>query len=104
MIDGILYLQDNEVYIKILTKDEIQSINADSVLSNLFAIHETIFFTSVDKEGKPLINSNEVANKLVGYMTPRTQIFCTDLKENSKDTIIKCYINETLKYYPKSVR
>ncbi|RDU59292.1 hypothetical protein CQA53_11545, partial [Helicobacter didelphidarum] len=104
VIDGILYLQDNEVYIKILTKDEIQSINADSALSNLFAIHETIFFTSADKEGKPLINNNEVANKLIGYITPRTQIFCTDLKDNSKDTIIKCYINETLKYYPESIR
>jgi len=104
IIDGILYLQDNEVYIKILKKDEIQNINKDSPLSNLFAIHEAIFFISVDKNGNPLINNNEVANNLIGYITPRTQIFCTDLKENSKDTIIKCYINETLKYYPESTR
>ncbi|MWV62136.1 hypothetical protein DCO58_05820 [Helicobacter saguini] len=104
VIDGILYLQDNEIYIKILSKNEIINININSPLANLFALHEAIFFTSVDKAGKPLISNNEIANKLIGYITPRTQIFCNNLKENSKDVIIKCYINKTLEYYPESIK
>ncbi|WP_202392860.1 hypothetical protein [Helicobacter saguini] len=104
VIDGILYLQDNEIYIKILSKNEIININISSPLANLFALHEAIFFTSVDKAGKPLISNNEIANKLIGYITPRTQIFCNNLKENSKDVIIKCYINKTLEYYPESIK
>lgn len=100
IIEAILYLQEKGVYIKILEKNVIEGLEAESLLACLFAIQETSFFISVDKELNPLIQDCHAATSLIGYTTARTQIFC-DPNRKADELLIKCYKNETLKLYPR---
>lgn len=101
IIEAILYLQENNVYIQILEENIIKNITLDSPLSQLFAIQESSFFISIDENANPLIKDTHTANRLIGYKTPRAQIFCGHSK--AADVLVNCYKDATLKHYPKVV-
>ena len=101
LIEAIFYLQNNEIYIQILSSDEIKNITKDSVLSLLFSIHKSRFFISIDKNKNPLIDSKDTANHLFGYNKPLTNIFCREHKAN--DMLVECLKGATLNFYPKAV-
>ena len=100
IIEAILYLQKHNVYIQILEEDTIKNIALDSPLSQLFAIQESSFFISTDENTNPIIQDTHTANRLIGYRTPRVQIFCGHHKADI--VLINCYKNATLKHYPKA--
>ena len=100
IIEAMLYLQDKGVHIKFLEEDVIKGLEAESLLAYLFAIQESSFFVSVDKELNPLILDNQTATSLIGYITARTQIFCNP-NCKADELLIKCYKNETLALYPR---
>lgn len=101
IIEAILYLQEKGVYIQILEEDVIKSLEAQSLLAYLFAIQETSFFVSVDKERNPLIQDSHTATSLIGYITPRAKIFCSP-SYKADERLIRCYANETLALYPRA--
>lgn len=101
IIEAILYLQKHNVYIQLLEEDTIKNITLDSPLSQLFAIQESSFFISIDENTNPLIKDVHTANRLIGYKTPRAQIFCGHHKADTM--LVNCYKNATLKHYPKVV-
>jgi len=101
IIEAILYLQENNVYIEILKEYTIKNITPNSPLSQLFAIHEISFFISTDENAQPLIKDNSTANRLIGHKTARAQIFCGNHKADS--ILVDCYKEATLKYYPKAI-
>ncbi len=101
IIEAILYLQQNKVYIQILEEDTIKNITPDSPLSQLFAIQESSFFISTDENTNPLIKDTHTANRLIGYRTPRAKIFCGHHKADT--ILVNCYKGVTLKYYPKAI-
>ena len=101
IIEAILYLQEKGVYIQILEEDVIKDLEAESLLAYLFAIQETSFFVSVDKERNPLIQDSHTATSLIGYITPRAQIFCNP-NHKADERLIRCYANETLALYPRA--
>ena len=103
IIEAMLYLQDKGVYIKFLEEDVIKGLEAESLLAYLFAIQESSFFVSVDKELNPLIRDNQTATSLIGYITARTQIFCNPNRK-ADELLIKCYKNETLALYPRATQ
>lgn len=101
IIEAILYLQQNKVYIQILEEDTIKNITPDSPLSQLFAIQESSFFISTDENTNPLIKDTHTANRLIGYRTPRAKIFCGHHKADT--ILVNCYKDVTLKHYPKAI-
>lgn len=101
IIEAILYLQEKGVYIQILEEDVIKSLEAQSLLAYLFAIQETSFFVSVDKERNPLIQDSHTATSLIGYITPRAKLFCSPSCKTD-ERLIRCYTNETLALYPRA--
>lgn len=101
IIEAILYLQEKGVYIQILEEDVIKGLEAQSLLAYLFAIQETSFFVSVDKERNPLIQDSHTATSLIGYITPRAQIFCNP-NHKADERLMRCYVNETLALYPRA--
>lgn len=103
IIEAILYLQEKGVYIQILKEDVIKGLEAESLLAYLFAIQESSFFVSVDKELNPLIQDSHTATSLIGYITARTQIFCNPNRK-ADELLIKCYKNETLALYPRATQ
>ncbi|RDU59070.1 hypothetical protein CQA53_11645, partial [Helicobacter didelphidarum] len=101
IIDGILYLQDNNIFLKLLSKDNIQQANKNTNLAILLAIHENLFFISIDKEKETmLLKDKDTIIQLLKHNATRTQIFCYNL-EHIDDRVIKGYVNEALKYYPQ---
>ena len=103
MIDGILYLQDNNTFLKLLSKDNIQQADKNTNLAILLAIHERLFFISVikqDGQTRALIQTKNDITTLLKHNATRTQIFCYNL-EHIDDGVIKGYANEALKYYPQ---
>ncbi|GAB0173929.1 hypothetical protein NHP164001_19510 [Helicobacter trogontum] len=103
IIEAILYLQEKGVYIQILKEYVIKGLEAESLLAYLFAIQESSFFVSVDKELNPLIQDSHTATSLIGYITARTQIFCNPNRK-ADELLIKCYKNETLALYPRATQ
>ena len=103
IIEAILYLQEKGVYIQILKEDVIKGLETESLLAYLFAIQESSFFVSVDKELNPLIQDSHTATSLIGYITARTQIFCNPNRK-ADELLIKCYKNETLALYPRATQ
>ncbi|TQR59075.1 lipase family protein [Campylobacter troglodytis] len=99
IIEAILYLQNNFVFIKILEEEAIKKINKKSELALLFAIHEESFFITVNEQAKPLI-TKENASSLMGYKTPKMIIFCLN-GLNDDGFLIEALKKETLKFYPK---
>lgn len=103
MIDGILYLQDNNIFLKLLSKDNMQQADKNTNLAILLAIHENLFFISVDTANNKeaiLIKDKDSIVQLLKHNATRTQIFCYNL-EHIDDKVIKGYANEALKYYPQ---
>lgn len=103
MIDGILYLQDNNIFLKLLSKDNMQQADKNTNLAILLAIHENLFFISVDTANNKeaiLIKDKDSIVQLLKHNATRTQIFCYNL-EHIDDGVIKGYANEALKYYPQ---
>lgn len=98
-----MYLQEKGVYIQILKEDVINGLETESLLAYLFAIQESSFFVSVDKELNPLIQDSHTATSLIGYITARTQIFCNPTRK-ADELLIKCYKNETLALYPRATQ
>lgn len=96
IIEAMLYLQENKVYIEILKKEKIEDITKEAPLSHLFAVFEYLFFICVDENKNPLIEDKQTACSLLGYKTPKIKIFC--LNPNPNAMLIECYKIKTLDF------
>lgn len=110
VIEGILYLQENNVFLQLLTKETMQDAatnkaSRESNLPILLAIHERLFFVSVVKQNnntQALIQTKTNITTLLGYNAPRSKIFCYNL-EHIDEMVMKGYLNNALNFYPSSI-
>ena len=107
LIEGILYLQNNNIFLQLLTQKSMQEVATDTAsresnLAILLAIHERLFFISVlkqDNQAQALIQTKNDITTLLKHNTTRAQIFCYNL-EHIDEKLMRGYLNDAFRFYP----
>lgn len=107
MIEGILYLQNTNIFLQLLTQESMReaATNVASRESNpaiLLAIHERLFFVSAIKQDnhiQALIQTKNNITTLLKHNTTRAKIFCYNL-EHIDEKLMRGYLNDAFKFYP----